>query len=177
MAGKFGRERLRALVENQRVRASATPLYRWLFTNRDDISALRSKGDSWAPYVEAAREDGLALPDTKDAMRRMERYWRRMGRTQHGQAEADGVVSTPPGGGKPLFPSRMPSNWQPAIQSASSDEKKDSSVADDTGTLRTVPSTTSDGDAPLARGRRRVEEMKKELRRAQREREPGFYRE
>lgn len=178
MAGKFGRERLKTLVENQRVRASATPLYRWLLTNREDISALRSKGDAWAPYVEAARQDGLDLPDEKDAMKRIERYWRRMGRTHHDQPKADEQErAAQPSADKAPPPSRMPANWRPAIGAASSDTKKDSSVAGETGTLSPVPSTTSGGDAPLSRGRRRVEEMKKELRRAQREREPGFYRE
>ncbi|GAN97116.1 MULTISPECIES: hypothetical protein [Komagataeibacter] len=191
MTGRFGKERLKSLIENHRARDSATPLYRWLLTNCEDISALRSKGDSWAPYVAAAREDGLDLPDEKEAMKRMERYWRRMAGTRRMHPEAEQVPQSPDTESA-MQPSRFPRGWRPAVV----DDGRVSCAPDGTGVPAqivpaeenaqvaslpaTVPvcsdsETTGEKNFPI--GRARAEAIKRDLLARLKRKEPGFHRE
>lgn len=165
---------------NRRNGRRASPLYVWMWDNYDALVEARSFRPDWAAYLSEAAADGVTKTTTgrdltphhaKVVWMRVRRAKRTIAeRTKEAPSKVETSRPAPP-------PSRMPANWRPAIGAGSSDAKKDSSVAGETGTLSPVPSTTSDGDAPLSRGRRRVEEMKRDLRRAQREREPGFYQE
>ena len=191
MTGRFGKERLKSFIGNHRARDSATPLYRWLLNNCEDISALRSKGDSWAPYVAAAREDGLDLPDEKEAMKRMERYWRRMAGTRRMHPEAEQAPQSPDTEST-MQPSRFPHGWTPAF----ADDGRVSRAPDGTGVPAqivpaeknaqvaslpaTVPAcsgseTTGEKNFPI--GRARAEAIKRDLLARLKRKEPGFHRE
>jgi len=192
MTGRFGKERLKSLIENHRARDSATPLYRWLLINCEDISALRSKGDSWAPYVAAAREDGLDLPDEKEAMKRMERYWRRMAGTRRMRPESEQIPQSPDTEST-MRPSRFPRGWKPTF----ADDSRISRAPDGTGVpakirpvekspsqVASLPTTVlgcsdseTTGKKSFPIGRVRAEAIKRDLLARLKRKEPGFHRE
>lgn len=158
MIVKVGRIRLKQFLKEATAKRRTNTLHRWLVVNADDIASLRKKGDRWDWILDAAIDSGVVVSDRARALRQIRKHWSLLMKGQVAEIPPHG--SLPPQETHEPPPSRMPSNWQPPIKTPPSGEKKDSSP----------PS----GDVPFSRGRNRVAEMKEALKRAQRERDPGF---
>ncbi|NHO55364.1 hypothetical protein GOB87_15725 [Acetobacter estunensis] len=169
MAKKHGRERLALLVSEPHTKPTATALYEWVLVNYDDIESLRRKGDSWAPYVKAARADGVDLPDEKVALRRIERCWSRaVARTSRRMNHASPATDALPTEKPPArlsMPSREDRDWSPPMIDASDDTQKSShKVAERDVIVGTEP----DGkEPPSPEVQARLDKIMEKVRRAQ----------
>ncbi|MFT8720332.1 hypothetical protein [Acetobacter sp.] len=169
MAKKHGRERLAQLVSETHTKPTATALYEWVLANYDDIESLRHKGDSWAPYVKAARADGVDLPDEKLALRRIERCWNRaVGRTARRMSRALPATDDVPAEKTPArssMPSRQDRDWiPPVVTSSDHTQKSTHKVAERDVIVGTEPVGK---EPPSPEVKARLDQIMEKVRRAQ----------
>jgi len=115
---KMGDHAFREAIENARgdhrnVRAG--DLTRWLNRHYIDILSLRARGDSWKPYIEQARREGVQITDSPKDLRRIRKIWVLV-KAMRQRADAE-HAALPRSGARPNAPSRhTPKDWRPAYQ-------------------------------------------------------------
>ncbi|KPH88753.1 hypothetical protein GLUCOINTEAF2_0203694 [Komagataeibacter intermedius AF2] len=191
MVQRIGKERLAAIRKNIRFKEAASPLYRWLVMNAEDIKAVRMPGESWRPYLQAAIECGVSVKDNNQGLRKIAKLWDRLQKIRRGRTGAFPPASTTEPAAS--YPSRTSPDWKPVAQTAASTitsrahslaatedgitpEKKTSKVARSSPNVSRLLRDDLTDEEIERRADEREEEILADIDRRLRKREPGFHR-
>ncbi|MBS1054778.1 hypothetical protein [Gluconobacter kondonii] len=93
-------------------RATATPIYRWLYQNHDAIAELRDgRRVTWKMILTAAQDDGIDVACTEAVANTIRKKWSRIV-SERARQKAN-TTPNPPAEIVSPAPSRLPANWQP----------------------------------------------------------------
>lgn len=93
-------------------RATATPIYRWLYQNHDAIAELREgRRVTWKMILTAAQDDGIDVACTEAVANTIRKKWSRIV-SERARQKAD-TTPNPPAETVSPAPSRLPADWQP----------------------------------------------------------------
>jgi len=92
--GSLAKNRLREYVSATPYSASAGALYQWLKANFVEITEARRRDAIWAPYIRAAREDGIAIEDDAKGRDRIRQAWTRVVKA-HARNESGATQPSP----------------------------------------------------------------------------------
>ncbi|NHN86053.1 hypothetical protein GOB93_15590 [Acetobacter musti] len=191
MAQAAGKARFRALRAEGSLKEAASPLYRWLMLNYEDISSVRQPGDPWAPYLTAAIEDGVYIEDRARGLRAIRRMWDVVQKLKRKRRTTPDDEPPPPARTFSHAPSRADAGWRPPLSEASSpvhgegqrgapvgedssSKKNTSLVASLQTTVPAYPGATENGEDLYPVGRARAEVIKRDLLERLKRKEPGF---